>query len=232
MLIESIKPVLLDLQSKAHTSIEEHRKGTWTRPTASDPALFPGLGGCKAIVQETRRQPASSPASSEGNNLLASLDGVQPTLDEYLRSLDTPRGTSNVEVPIGITSSDDFLMSALTGNWTGLGAPLPTMPEYPGQRNLSPPKLDLPRQDHVLFHLNSTQQDGSSMFAPSPFSDGSSSSGNGNLNGAQSTFDYPPPFQPLGPSVSHQADVNGQATDTVLLWDNFLRDLGLQNVSN
>jgi hypothetical protein len=136
---------------------------------------------------------------------------------------------------MGITSSDDFLRGALTGNWAGLGAPLSAMPEYPGQYNLSPVTLDLPRQDNMhSYHPSSTQQNGSSIFTPSPFSDGgTSSSSNGNVTGAHSTFDYAPSLQPLGPSpVSHNVDVNGQTTDTILLWDNFLRDLGLQNVSN
>ena len=226
---------MLDLQSKAKASIEAYQKGTWTRPTAADPALFPGLGGCKAIVQQTRQQSASSPASSDGNNVLASLEGVQPTLDDYLRSFQAPGAANQAGVPMGITSSDAFLQGALTGNWEGLTTPLAPIPEYTGQYNLSPPSLDVPHQEHFApYYSNLTPQNGTSIFAASPYSEGSLSSGSGgNASGAQSTANYPPTIQPLGPSpVLNDSDTGGQPVDAVLLWDNFLRDLGLQTVSN
>ena len=210
--------------------MEAYRNGTWTRPTVNDPALFPGLGGCKAIVQQTRQQPVSSPASSDGNNVLVSLEGVQPTLDDYLRSFQ-PQSEPNQGAPMGITSSDDFLRGALTGDWGRL-APIhsePTASSFNGKYNDTAPSINVPWQEPVPSYNQQPMQQG--MFSASPYSDGGVSSGS-NGNGIQSTFDYTPPFQALGssPPVVGNGQANGQAPESVLLWDNFLRDLGLQNV--
>lgn len=227
-------PVLLDLQSKAKASKESFERGTWSRPTESDPALFPGLGGCKAIVHQTRQQPAASPASStEENNVLASLGNVQPTLDDYLRSFQQQPGNSNTNVPMGITSSDDFLRGALTGDWAGLAPTQPdsTMPDLTGRYNPAPATLNVSWQD--TYNTQPMQQNGSGMFAPSPYSDSSMSSGS-NGNNLQSNFAYTPPFQSFGktPPANTASLANGQSEETIVLWDNFLRDLGLQNVPN
>ncbi|KIM34296.1 hypothetical protein M408DRAFT_59666 [Serendipita vermifera MAFF 305830] len=227
-------PVLLDLQSKAKASKESFERGTWSRPTESDPALFPGLGGCKAIVHQTRQQPAASPASStEENNVLASLGNVQPTLDDYLRSFQQQPGNSNTNVPMGITSSDDFLRGALTGDWAGLAPTQPdsTMPDLTGRYNPAPATLNVSWQDP--YNTQPMQQNGSGMFASSPYSDSSMSSGS-NGNNLQSNFAYTPPFQSFGktPPANTASLANGQSEETIVLWDNFLRDLGLQNVPN
>lgn len=212
--------------------MESFRNGTWTRPTEADPALFPGLGGCKAIVHQTRQQSASSPASSEGTNVLASLEGVQPTLDEYLRSFQSQTGTSQTNGPMGITSSDDFLRGALTGDWAGLASSRsePAVPDQTSQYNTAPTPFNMSWQDPVsLYNTQPVQQNGPHFF-PSPYSDGGVSSGSSG-NGAKPTFDYTPPFQPLVISPTPNNNVGtGQDPETVVIWDNFLRDLGLQNI--
>ncbi|KAG8820773.1 hypothetical protein FRC17_010057, partial [Serendipita sp. 399] len=166
-------PTLLELQTKANAAIKAYKEGTWTRPSGADAQLFPGLGGSKAEVRYTRQgqqqqqqqqqnqtgqSPSpSSPASNDGSNLMLSLESVQPTLDEYLRSFQPTQpgeaqavtaaaaagavnlgGAGNVAMdtsvpsqhqhPMGIPSSDAFLRGALTGDWTSLStAPPPDM---------------------------------------------------------------------------------------------------------
>ncbi|KAG8849911.1 hypothetical protein FRB91_009527 [Serendipita sp. 411] len=161
-------PTLLQLQTKAHAAMKEYRAGTWTRPTGPDSQLFPGLSGSKAEVYYTRQNqqqqqqsgqaqssPSPSTSSNDGSNIMTSLESVQPTLDEYLRSFGSAQPGSGPEAgvttaaeavqitgsengavgtatnshhPMDIPSSDAFLRGALTGNWASLNtAPVTEM---------------------------------------------------------------------------------------------------------
>jgi hypothetical protein len=114
--------------------MDAYRSGTWRKPTSDDQLLFPGLGGYRAVLQHIRQGQSPPPhansptgsSSSDGENIMTSLESVQPTLDEYLRSFQSidpeSANTNGQPAPMNIPSSDAFLQSALTGNWNNLNA--------------------------------------------------------------------------------------------------------------
>lgn len=226
------QPVLLELKSKAQAAVDSFRNGTWVRPTEADPQLFPGLGGCKAILQHTRQQPANSPASSDESNVMISLERVQPTLDDYIRSFDHHSDLSGVQAPMAVPSSDAFLRGALTGDWGSLPAMEAPLSDLSGAF-LGPSTNNegsQPPSSHQPYTPSLTQP--LSSFSHSPYSDGGASSGS---SAGQALFDNSQPFhatlQPPTTSftsvptvVQPHSDPEGQ-----LLWDNFLRELGIQS---
>jgi hypothetical protein len=225
------QPVLLELKSKAQAAADSFRNGTWARPTEADPQLFPGLGGSKAILQHTRQQPAHSPAASDESNVMISLERVQPTLDDYIRSFDRHSDLSGAQAPMAVPSSDAFLHGALTGDWGSFPTMEAPLSDLSGSF-LGPSTSNegsQPSPSHQPYIPSLTQS--LSSFSHSPFSDGASSGS----SAGQALFDNPQPFhatlQPpttlftsVPTVVQPHSDPEGQ-----VLWDNFLRELGIQS---
>ncbi|PVG04495.1 hypothetical protein CPB86DRAFT_771214 [Serendipita vermifera] len=215
-------PVLMNLKAKAHAAMDAYRSGTWKKPTVDDQLLFPGLGGYRAVLQHTRQSPgpqAHSPSgssSSEGENIMTSLESVQPTLDEYLRSFQS-LGPSDSASGGGV---DAFLQSALTGNWGNMNVnetdwtsvwdpPSSGNVKQQQQQQQPPPQQN---QQPSLYQPNPAVNYGQSIAPPtfnlsshSPFSDGGVSSASGNstnppghaMHFSDGASSISPTFQPV-----------------------------------
>lgn len=217
-----------------------------TRPAESPPAVPP---------------PPShqNPEQTAKQDVMSSLETVQPSLEEYLRSFgfdpanlqeqgyyegysqgENRGGNGTGETWMHVPSSDAFLQGVLTGHWSDL--PPSRTPGLQQQNPLyqadlgAPPRLserpiDLRGEEYIQYgEAQQSNTHGTYMSSPAPPSDGGlSSTASSILPAGGTNTQYPPPLshQPSPPTVSTGAD-HLQAS---FLWDNFLKELGVQGDS-
>lgn len=157
---------------------------------------------------------------------MTSLGGVQPTLDEYLRSFDHQSGDVSSQAPMAVPSSDAFLQGALTGDWGSLGTTDAPLSDLSNSFWGSPLVPEVPQHTQSQTNRAYTPLGG---FSHSPYSDGGVSSGSATsrpgIDNTQSLYPSGPPFVAIPNIANTNPDTEG-----MVLWDNFLRDLGINNV--
>lgn len=159
--------------------------GTWRRPTASDPVLFPAMGGSgSGIVQPMHEHSPSTSSSSapppavslvnqttQANQVdqAGSLANIESFLENYLRSFDTHATNSDgssshaTASPMHVQSSDAFLRGALTGDWTGVSSAEASLLDRPIDLSAYHQLLQVPNLQHSQQQQQQQQQN---VFAP------------------------------------------------------------------
>lgn len=187
-------------------------------------------------MQHTRPQTTSTPSpSSIGNDsgdILASLDQVKPTLEEYLRSFNPQSTGSANHGPMSVPSSDAFLHGALTGDWGALPSSSAPLPDVPGALwEASASETSHPNLSQHVPSYNASTAPSSSAYSHSPNSDLNAPTGSSRAPplGAPPVVQFG--IQPAAPSFAPNANAlpasQDQDVEATILWDSFLRDLGI-----
>lgn len=192
------------------------------------------------------------PEEEMQQDMMSSLEGVQPSLDDYLRAFDlgnlggqpeadydgnggVARG-AHADIGRSVTSSDDFLHGVLTGQW----AVPPSSFQSSSSADFGYYQTDRTQQrvptvqgqqsdQYDPSHSSGSLGYGDHSFRPSPGppSDGVLSSHGSppghNLEGGHSLF--PPSLSYQHPTSTIPIEGDSQAN---FMWDNFLKELGIQ----
>ncbi|KIM27212.1 hypothetical protein M408DRAFT_330132 [Serendipita vermifera MAFF 305830] len=260
-----VVPALLRLQEKAHEAFNSYRAGTWVRPTSTDDQLRRGMGGSPSIEHVRRQERASPPApippipeypqpeQGAQPDMMSSLETIQPSLDDYLRSFEPAysgqqigenynggsgyaQGGPLADIGMSVPSSDAFLHGVLTGQWDNLNVhssgssdsgyhPVGMAPHQ------APMHGNMPGGEYGSGNQGSADHSAYS-FRPSPAPPSDVLSSNGSPPRAvheETQTLYPPSlsYQPPQPMYTGRED-----TQSNFMWDNFLRELGIQNYSS
>jgi hypothetical protein len=203
------------------------KQGTWTRPTTTDSQLLLGLGASGAVVHNARSHPDPPVSFSEQldrNDVMASLENFQSSLDGYLQSLEHNPQIAP-EAYGGIATSDSFLYGILGGSGNS---------EFPAnlQADTQPtasfdPKSVLETPDVPVYNTTDPFQSQPGFQNPTETSDFSSL--------APGVPDMSLPFTSAGPPpalTESQTIIPVDDAHAAFLWDNFLRELGIPNANN
>lgn len=243
------KPTSTDTQLQrglgGSTAILSHVR---TRPAESPPALPPLASH-------------QNPERVAEVDVMSSLETVQPLLEEYLRSFGFDTANAQEQTYNGgaggedgnevfgaghmgmyVPSSDAFLQGVLTGHWGGLSSSGPQVTPSPGYQLNVPPlsapapteRLLDPRGQVYPLYDEARHHQAHVTYRPSPpppsDSGLSSTMSGGPGTGLDGTYSqYPPPLlhQPPPPTFN----VGTEDSRASFLWDNFLRELGIQGNS-
>jgi hypothetical protein len=214
------QPTLLHLQSSAHAAREAFQNGTWSRQNASDATLLQALGGAGAVLHRQHNSPAPVPETS------AEARNDHPMLDQYLRSFDFNSPGNNNTSPLFLPTSDEFLQGVLGGDWSGLFTP-------PSSNITSSfdygTNIAAQNQPEFSFDYNGLQLP-KATHTPSGYSDGGSSINSGGVPLAPvSSIDPPTLLHQPSVSVPPLPTSHSEEFQKSFLWDNFLRELGINN---
>lgn len=219
------QPILLHLQSSARAARDAFQQGSWSRQVETDPTLLQTLGGAGAVLH---RQPHGQNVSPHPNSETGpEVNSNQPKLDEYLRSFDFHSMPNDNGAPLYMPTSDEFLGGMMTEDWGELFlSPTANGNDQPGYTsNVTGRGPQIVSHDYNRLHPQMAS------YAPSLYSDGDSSINSGVAPLAPSSPLEPPSLLYRPSEQGHQPDPN-QTDDLqkAFLWDNFLRELGINNI--
>lgn len=242
------KPVLLRLQSKAHTSFNSYLAGTWTKPTSTDTQLRQGLSASSFVNHAQARVPISNETVEPvlESDLMASLEAVESAFIDY-------SGFTGFDVESQYNNADDGRVGSGSGGFGGSGS-FPAGSDDFLHGILTGQWADLSYHPVSSFQIGSSSNSGYQQVDPVPFTapgpsfhpfnstDPNSEMQDRHINEESSTASPEVIWNPditgiglnesprpsnLRPPQTSPAPVIPETAEAVLIWDTFLKELGV-----